>query len=194
MHRSHHRFFKPIPRGTRGWISRFDVSSHGSYGSKKGNDGSSKSRTHSSSCQKTQFETWTQTHYPVLKRSLLRRKIMKKPSYRLYNLIFPFWLLVGIAPFGGWRGILFIWGSLIIGNFIIDSGVLWLFLGLLKQKDNRTFIWKKSIIRIFLFGFLSDILGSLCGILGIFVLLLIRTYFFPSESMPPKILNVFLFL
>lgn len=119
---------------------------------------------------------------------------MKKPSHRLYNLIFPLWLLVGIAPFGGLRGILFIWGSMIIGNFIIDSGVLWLFLGLLKQKENRTLIWKKSLIRIFLFGFLSDILGSLSGILGIFLLLLIRTYFFPSESLPPRILNVFLFL
>ncbi len=36
---------------------------------------------------------------------------MKKPYLRLYNLIFPFWLLVGIAPFGGWRGVLFIWGK-----------------------------------------------------------------------------------
>ncbi|MDE5757319.1 MAG: hypothetical protein K2H85_01775, partial [Allobaculum sp.] len=68
-------------------------------------------------------------------------------------------------------------------------GVLWLLLGLLKQKENRTFIWKKSIVRLFLFGFLSDILGSFCGILFGYLL------FFPQTGLTPDwIKSIFSFI
>ncbi len=82
---------------------------------------------------------------------------------------------MGIGPFAGWQGFLHFGIPILIGNFIIDSVVIWLILSFLDLQKNRGLIWKKSIVRVFLFGFLSDILGSLCGILCTYGLLSIDT-------------------
>ncbi len=82
---------------------------------------------------------------------------------------------MGIGPFAGWQGFLHFGIPILIGNFIIDSVVIWLILSFLDLQKNRGLIWKKSIVRVFLFGFLSDILGSLCGILCTYGLLVIGT-------------------
>ncbi|MBQ8965977.1 hypothetical protein [Ruminococcus sp.] len=75
-----------------------------------------------------------------------------KKEIRLYNMIFPIWLLM----FFPW--VCFPAAAL---NFGIDSLVLLLTmkkLGLAPKKP----LWKKSIIRVVIFGFIGDIVGALC--------------------------------
>lgn len=74
----------------------------------------------------------------------------KKQEVRLYNMIMPVWLLV-IFPVT--------WIPVLAGNFVIDSLLLLLFLKLRKHDDIRT-KWKKSIVKVWLFGMLSDIVGG----------------------------------
>lgn len=72
-----------------------------------------------------------------------------KNNYKLYNIIFPVWLL-WISPI-----ILII---SLIGNCIIDFLVLRISFHFLKIKDIKTQL-KKSFLTVYLFGFLSDIIG-----------------------------------
>ena len=74
----------------------------------------------------------------------------KTNEVRLYNLIMPIWLLV-IFPAA--------WIPVLAGNFAIDSVLLLLFLKLRKH-DNIKEKWKKSIVKVWLFGMLSDIVGG----------------------------------
>jgi hypothetical protein len=76
---------------------------------------------------------------------------MKKKQIRLYNVLFPVWMLVTMPV---------IWYIVIPGNFIIDSLVLILALKALKVENRKSF-YKKHIFLVFGFGFLSDILASL---------------------------------
>lgn len=83
---------------------------------------------------------------------------------KLYNVIFPIWLLLFFPP------VIFI---TLIGNFVIDSLVLlacfFLFELTNKQKNLKEF-YKSSILKVWIFGFLADILGAailfVLGILG----------------------------
>ncbi len=74
---------------------------------------------------------------------------MKKE--KLYNVIFPIWLMVLIPPI-----ILIV----IPANFIIDSLVLLLGLKILNITDKFK-NYKKCILKVWIFGFLADIIGSL---------------------------------
>ena len=74
----------------------------------------------------------------------------KNNEVRMYNIIMPIWLLV-IFPV--------MWIPVLAGNFLIDSGLLLLFLKLRKH-DNIKEKWKKSIVKVWLFGMLSDIVGG----------------------------------
>ncbi len=74
----------------------------------------------------------------------------KNNEVRLYNIICPIWMLV-IFP-GTWIPVL-------AGNFAIDTGLLLLFLKLRKH-DNIKEKWKKSIVKVWLFGMLADIIGG----------------------------------
>ena len=74
----------------------------------------------------------------------------KNNEVRLYNMIMPVWLLV-IFPIT--------WIPVLAGNFAIDSALLLLFLKLRKH-DNIKEKWKKSIVKVWLFGMLSDIVGG----------------------------------
>ena len=69
----------------------------------------------------------------------------------LANVIFPTWLLASIPTF--------LWVIMLPANFLIDSLVLYLWMKA-KKIDNKTEIWKKSILKIWLFGFLSDFLAA----------------------------------
>lgn len=73
-----------------------------------------------------------------------------KRETKLYNLIFPIWLLVFIP----W--LVFPAAAL---NFGIDTLVLLLTLRHLGVTPKKT-VWKKSIIRVVIFGFLGDIAGA----------------------------------
>ena len=79
---------------------------------------------------------------------------------KLYNIIFPVWLL-WLYPL--------LWLIVIPGNFIIDSLVLISSMFILKINDKKQF-YKKSILKVFLFGMLSDIIGTLYMFLMMFVL------------------------
>ena len=89
-----------------------------------------------------------------------------KRNIRLYNVMFPLWMILLIAPT--------VWIFVIPGNFIIDSIVLVMSLYAMKIADKRSF-YKKSIVSVFLSGLLADFIGSL------FAFCLI--YFFELGSM-----------
>ena len=69
---------------------------------------------------------------------------------KLYNVIFPIWFLM-LFPVA--------WLVIIPCNFLIDSLVLILRVIILKINDRKEG-YKKSIIKIVLFGFLADIIGA----------------------------------
>lgn len=74
----------------------------------------------------------------------------QKNTVTLYNVLFPFWMLLMIPV---------LWVVVIPGNFIIDSLVLIISLKILKISDKKQW-YKKHILKIFLFGMLADIIGS----------------------------------
>ena len=82
----------------------------------------------------------------------------KKKGMRLYNVLFPFWMLMLFPQ---------IWLIVLPGNFIIDSLVLIISLFVLKIADKRL-NYKKYILKIYGFGMLSDILGSAVMLILVF--------------------------
>lgn len=82
-----------------------------------------------------------------------------KRGTRLYNVIFPFWMLLLLPA---------MWLIIIPANFVIDSLVLIIAMHILKMK-NKAKIYGKCILKVFLFGFLADIIGS--GLLYLAMLL-----------------------
>lgn len=74
-----------------------------------------------------------------------------KKDIKLYDMIFPIWLLI-IFPQT--------WIIVIISNFAIDSIILLLYLKI-KKTENKKEIWKKSIVKIFFFGLIGDIIGGM---------------------------------
>lgn len=84
---------------------------------------------------------------------------MKTHSGKLYNLIFPVYMILLVSPM--------MWVFMILGNFAVDSLVLLISLAWMKHPAPKD-IWKKSIFRIVCFGFLSDLLGSLVNTLAAF--------------------------
>lgn len=73
-------------------------------------------------------------------------------SVCLYNLIFPVYLIMLLSPA--------LWIFMIAGNFLIDSAVVLAVLAL-SSCPKKTAVWRKCILKVVLFGFLSDLLGSL---------------------------------
>lgn len=84
---------------------------------------------------------------------------MKNKSNKLYNLIFPVWLL---------RVFPLMWLIIIPGNFIIDSLVLIISMYILKIDSKKQF-YKKHIFKVYLFGMLSDLIGVAYMFLLMFV-------------------------
>lgn len=92
----------------------------------------------------------------------LRRKNMEQ--IRLYNVIFPIWLILFFPP------VIFI---TLAGNFIIDSLVIlacFFVFKLANTQENLKIFYKKSILKVWMYGFLADIIGAailfVLGILG----------------------------
>lgn len=73
-----------------------------------------------------------------------------KKDIKVYNVLFPLWMLLMFPV---------TWIVVLPGNFIIDSAVLLLSLKILKQTEKKMF-YKKTILKVFLFGLLADIIGS----------------------------------
>lgn len=124
------------------------------------------------------------------KYSIARHSRHKKRALRLYNVLFPAWMFY-LIPTGLWLIILPV-------NFAIDSIVLFLSmrrLGIAERND----VWKLSILRIWGFGFLADILGANLT-LGLFFLIDAAhlpwdVYLFPGTTLlavPGVMLSAFL--
>ena len=85
----------------------------------------------------------------------------KNKSVKLYNVLFPFWMLMLIPT---------CWLVVLPGNFLIDSIVLFVSMVALKLNDKKMF-YKHHILKIYGFGLLADIIGSaymflmvICGV------------------------------
>ena len=74
----------------------------------------------------------------------------KNKGVKLYNVLFPFWMILLFPQ---------MWLIVLPGNFIIDSIVLLISMLILKIADKKQW-YKKYILKIFLFGLLSDAVGS----------------------------------
>ena len=83
----------------------------------------------------------------------------KSKEIKFYNVMFPMWLLF-IFPIT--------WLFVIPANFIIDSLVLLLGMYILRIKEKLE-LYKKTILWIFLFGFVADILGGIVLLITQFV-------------------------
>ena len=82
-----------------------------------------------------------------------------KKEVKLYNLIFPVWLLF-IFPIA--------WLVIVPANFIVDSLVLLLGMKKINIIDKKGF-YKKHIFKVFIFGILADIIGALYMFIMMFV-------------------------
>lgn len=83
-----------------------------------------------------------------------------KRQLRLYNVLFPIWMLFL------WPGV---WLILLPGNFLIDSLVLLLAMTALGYAGRKA-VWKSAIFKVWGFGFAADLVGA--GItLGLMLLL-----------------------
>lgn len=74
-----------------------------------------------------------------------------KKEVRLYNVFFPIWLLI-IIPIT--------WVVLLPLNFIVDSIVLFIALKFIIKNDDIKNSYKKSILKVWILGFLADIIGA----------------------------------
>lgn len=82
-----------------------------------------------------------------------------KRDVRLYNIIFPLWLLL-LFPVS--------WLAVLPANFLVDSLVLLAAAWLLKVPE-KGLLYKRSILKVWGLGFAADLLGS-GALLGVFLL------------------------
>ena len=74
-----------------------------------------------------------------------------KQKVKLYNVIFPFWLLIFLPS---------VWLIVLPGNLLIDFLVLFVFWRQ-QQVENKKALLMRSVWIVWIFGFLADLLGSL---------------------------------
>lgn len=85
-------------------------------------------------------------------------EFMKK-DVKLYNVLFPLWMFYLLPQ---------TWLIVLPGNFILDSLVLLIAMLLLKVEGKFEF-YKSTILKVFLFGLLADIIGSVYMLFMMFV-------------------------
>ena len=73
-----------------------------------------------------------------------------KKDVTLYNVLFPFWMLLLVPS---------LWLIVLPGNFVIDSLVLLAAMAIYKVADRKRW-YKQYIVPIFCFGIRSDLIGS----------------------------------
>ena len=74
----------------------------------------------------------------------------KNNGIKLYNVLFPFWMLILFPQ---------MWAIILPGNFMIDSIVLIISMFALKMTEKKRF-YKRHIFQIWGFGMLSDMIGA----------------------------------
>lgn len=109
---------------------------------------------------------------------------MKK--IRLYDMIFPFWLLILMPP------LVFI---TLAANFVIDSVVVIIcyYAYQLKSRENLklSFFYRKSIIKVWLLGFLADIFGVIFFFIATEIL---QIFMLPVSFLLPKLISNTMFM
>ena len=95
-----------------------------------------------------------------------------KRDIKLYNVMFPLWMFFLLPTV--------VWLIILPVNFAVDTLVVLLVLGRLGF-ENRRELWKKSIVRVWLFGFLADFIGAALTML---LLLVCDRYFSLSLAIP----------
>ena len=105
-------------------------------------------------------------------------RVLAGKRLRLCNVLFPMWLFY-LFPTG-------VWLILLPANFVVDTLVLRWGMKRLRIAD-VTGLWRRSILRVWGFGFLSDLLGA-GFILGLQLLidaagLPWNTFFFPGVTL-----------
>ena len=75
---------------------------------------------------------------------------MENKNIKLYNVLFPFWMLLLFPQ---------MWAIVLPGNFIIDSIVLIISMFAVKMTEKKRF-YKRHIFQIWGCGLLSDIIGA----------------------------------
>lgn len=103
---------------------------------------------------------------------------------KLYNVIFPIWLLIFFPP------IIFI---VIPGNFIIDFIMLLIILKILKFTDIKK-IFKKNYLKVVGFGFLADIIGAFLLFLSVFISPIDNISWNPYQNILSSIYLIIVFL
>lgn len=84
---------------------------------------------------------------------------MKKNSIKLYNVIFPIWLLWMIPT---------TWFVVLPANFLIDLLVVVLTMKYLKIQDIKTNA-KSVILKVWIFGFIADFIGTIGMFLSVLI-------------------------
>lgn len=74
----------------------------------------------------------------------------KDNGVKLYNVLFPVWMLFLIPT---------VWLIILPGNFIIDSAVFLISMLMLKISDKKQW-YKKHILKVYIFGWISDLVGA----------------------------------
>ena len=98
-----------------------------------------------------------------------------KKTVKLYNVIMPIWLIF-LYP-------TILWLFILPLNFLIDSLVVLIVKRVRKIESCRR-VWQSSILKVWIFGFLSDFVGA--GVVLLMELLLcevIDTYKFPGLTL-----------
>lgn len=98
-----------------------------------------------------------------------------KKSVRFYNVIMPIWLMF-LYP-------TFLWLLILPLNFLIDSLVVLIVKRVRKIEPCRR-VWQSSILKVWIFGFISDFLGA--GVVLLMELIfsgMINTYRFPGLTL-----------
>ena len=98
-----------------------------------------------------------------------------KKTVKLYNVIMPIWLMF-LYP-------TFLWFIILPLNFVIDSAVVLIVQRVRKIEQTRR-VWQSSILKVWIFGFLSDFIGA--GVVLLMELLFsdwIVTYRFPGVTL-----------
>lgn len=83
---------------------------------------------------------------------------MKKET-RLYNVIFPLWMLLMMPQ---------MWLAVIPANFVADSLVLLIAMYALRIDGKKDF-YKKTVLKVFMSGMLADITGALLLLGGVLI-------------------------
>ena len=98
-----------------------------------------------------------------------------KKTVKLYNVIMPIWLIFLFPTH--------LWWLILPLNFLIDSLVVLIVQRVRKIEPARR-VWQASILKVWIFGFLSDFLGA--GVVLLMELLfsgVINTYRFPGLTL-----------